>query len=49
LLPAPKKSVDMPSTFGNHPRGVINNGETQKDRLTSDWKWKAKPIEGLVR
>ena len=41
--------MDMPSTFGNHPYGVTSNGETQKDRLTSDWKWKAKPIEGSVR
>ena len=25
--------MGMPSTFGNHPSGVISNGVTQEDRL----------------
>ena len=41
--------MEMPSTFGNHPWGVISDGETQKDRLDSDWKWSSKLVGGLVR
>ncbi len=26
--------MGMPSTFGNHPYGVISEGVTQKDRLS---------------
>ena len=26
--------MGMPSIFGNHPDGVINNGVTQEDKLS---------------
>ena len=41
--------MEMPSTFGNHPWGVTSDGETQKDRLDSDWKRSFKPVGGMVR
>jgi hypothetical protein len=41
--------MEMPSTFGNHPWGVISDGETQKDRLDSDWKWGSKLVGGSIR
>jgi hypothetical protein len=41
--------MEMPSTFGNHPWGVISDGETQKDRLDSDWKGGSKLVGGSIR
>ena len=41
--------MEMPSTFGNHPWSVTSDGETQKDKLDSDWKWSFKLVGGLVR
>ncbi len=41
--------MEMPSTFGNHPWGVTSDGETQKDRLDSDWTWSFKLVGGEVR
>ena len=41
--------MEMPSTFGNHPCGVTSDGETQKDRLDSDWKWSFKLVGGMAR
>ncbi len=38
--------MEMPSTFGNHPWGVTSDGETQKDRLDSDWKRSFKLVGG---
>ncbi len=41
--------MEMPSTIGNHPWGVISDGETQKDRLDLDWKWGSKLVGGTLR
>ena len=41
--------MEMPSTIGNHPWGVTSDGETQKDKLDSDWKWSSKLVGGLIR
>ena len=41
--------MDMPLIFGNHPCGVTSNGETQKDKLDSDWKRGFKLVGGSVR